>query len=73
MAEYKTGDVVSLTSGGPKMTVQGTIGDLKGKPSYNQLKLGGYSDDQIVCKYWDKLENKFQINYFEPGMLKLSE
>ena len=73
MSELKIGDVVSLTSGGPKMTVQGTIESLKGKPAYSQLKLAGYTDDQIVCKYWDDSLKKFQTDYFRPEMLKLSE
>jgi uncharacterized protein YodC (DUF2158 family) len=73
MSEFKVGDVVVLASGGPKMTVQDIIGNMKEKPAYKQLISAGYTDKHLVCRFWDETSKKFKIEYFVPEIVQLAE
>ena len=57
MEYIKTGDVVQLKSGGPKMTVQRVIGtdhsNLGLKASDEFLKLKGFKEGDVICNWFE--------------------
>ena len=57
----KTGDVVQLKSGGPKMTVS-KLGEFRSKPGRQTA----------LCTWFDK-DEKYQEQVFEPDQLKIME
>ena len=67
--DYKTGDKVQLISGGPDMTVKGTIGDgsLTKLESY-ALTTRGFLDGDIYCQWFNG--NKLESAAFKKAMLK---
>jgi len=70
---FKIGDTVILKSGGPSMTVQNIITDETSGPLkilFQQLKMSGFEDGAIMCKWFDKPSNSFKTDYFKPNMLK---
>jgi uncharacterized protein YodC (DUF2158 family) len=56
MSQIQEGDVVTLKSGGPKMTVTAT--EKKGKGTI------------VVCRYYDKNNKSFEEKDFMPHDLK---
>jgi uncharacterized protein YodC (DUF2158 family) len=61
--KFKTGDIVILKSGGPKMTVKG--------PAWDANK-GIYLPDKIVCNWFDEL-NKPHEAKFLADMIELAK
>jgi len=69
---YNVGDVVQLKSGGPKMTVKGTIGDVMHSLSSLEeraLIFRGYNEGCVFCEWF--LGNKLTQGVFKPEMLNL--
>lgn len=71
----KTGDIVQLKSGGPKMTVQRIIGDYQEnerlKMSDNLIKMSGYKDGDLICQWFN--DNKLETGMFNLEMIQKSE
>lgn len=68
----KTGDVVTLKSGGPDMTIQRIMGQDKSGPISMQdkaYKMAGYNDGDVICQWFDS-SGKLQSGAFKTDMLK---
>ena len=64
------GDVVTLNSGGEKMTVIYVVGSGDDKTSENMLKFAGYKEGDVVCQWFHKAELKketFRKNTVTPA------
>lgn len=72
--ELRTGDVVQLISGGPKMTIKGIIGDEKNPLSKTENALSKmskqYSDGDVYCQWFSN--DKLESGVFKSAMLKKS-
>ena len=65
MQELKTGDIVMLKSGGPKMTIQRFLGDAKevsAKVQDEALKImKGNKSGDVICQWFDGNASKNDI------------
>lgn len=67
MVEYKKGKIVRLISGGPNMTTDIRVSEIK-YPIRGALKeRNGYGDDYIKCVWFEGTESKH--DYFAPEQL----
>jgi uncharacterized protein YodC (DUF2158 family) len=73
---FKVGDLVRLQSGGPSMTVESILSSNPGSPTATlmaQLKLQGFEEGSVACKWYDETSKSFKKDYFKPAMLKSAE
>jgi uncharacterized protein YodC (DUF2158 family) len=65
LVTFKTGDIVMLKSGGPKMTVQRFVGessDVSTKVQDEALKIiKGNKNGDVVCQWFDGSDSKNDI------------
>ena len=62
MEKYKTGDIVQLKTGGPKMTIQRFIG-VEHEVSFQMVDdyikmMKGFKDGDIICQWFEGNELK---------------
>jgi uncharacterized protein YodC (DUF2158 family) len=74
MEAYKVGDVVTLRSGGPKMTIKRFVGQnndtWQGKANEQVLKIQGYKDGDLVCIWFEGTQLKegvFPVETVQPA------
>lgn len=67
MSDIKVGDVVTLKSGGPNMTVQRIIDDSRSQANTLASMRGGEVGD-VVCQWFD--ETDLKSNTFPPESLE---
>jgi uncharacterized protein YodC (DUF2158 family) len=57
MEQLKSGDVVQLKSGGPKMTIQRIIGSDRSNfgliAADEFMKINGYKEGDVVCQWFE--------------------
>jgi len=69
---FKTGDAVELISGGPKMTVDGVIGNVDdfSKMQNYAYNAAGHKDGAVLCQWFN--ENDVKSAIFKASMLKIA-
>jgi uncharacterized protein YodC (DUF2158 family) len=71
----KTGDIVQLKSGGPRMTVQRIIGSDKSnfglKAADEFLKMKGFEDGDVICQWFEG--NRLNDGTFKVNTLNVVE
>lgn len=72
---FKTGDVVQLKSGGPKMTVQRILGADKSNPYLKNidanLKVHGVREGDVMCQWF--VDTKLESAPFKQEVLKAAQ
>jgi len=69
MAEFSVGDIVSLKSGGPKMTVTLIFGkEGTPKPVAHAAKMSGYVEGDLFCSWFVNEEKK--TSFFRAAEVK---
>ena len=64
---FNKGDMVSLKSGGPRMTVLGCL--KRGDPVCDPWLKKGWSESDVLCRWLDKKTKQEKTQAFSPAWL----